>query len=295
MSETSQGDRGSGIDLSIIIPVMNEEENIAALAEEINAALQSLELRWECLWIDDGSTDTTLLEIDALCQRDARHQFLSHDGNHGQSMALYSGFQYARGAIMATLDGDGQNDPGDIPLLIDRLLEEDADMVNGWRRTRKDGLIRRLSSRLANRFRNWLTRDQVRDVGCSMRVFHRRCVQRIPVFNGMHRFLPTLVRIAGCSRIVEMPVHHRPRMQGRTKYGINNRLWRGLIDTLSVRWMRSRIAYPVVKSTSSEIMPPSNNSGGHDHEHLLAVPRVCGSDSILRTVPHPVDSERKSR
>lgn len=238
------------LDLSIIIPVNNEEQNIAELAEEVEKVMRDTSLSWECLWIDDGSTDATLYKLMQINERDNHHQFIVLSQNYGQAAALSIGFRCARGEILATLDGDGQNDPADIPAMIKKLLELDADMVNGWREKRRDSVIKKISARIANTFRNWMTNEHVRDVGCSLRVFRHRCVENIPVFKGMHRFLPTLARTSGCSKIVEMPVHHRPRKYGLTKYGIQNRLWVGIIDTLAVRWMQSRIVYPEVKSSS---------------------------------------------
>jgi len=238
------------LDLSIVIPVRDEERNIAGLAEELTIAMRSTSWSWECLWIDDGSTDNTLSELQRINKKDTRHQFIVLSSNYGQSAAIYTGFSYARGEILVTLDGDGQNDPDDIPILVSCLLENNADMVNGWRKCRRDTAVRKISSCIANAFRNWVTREQIRDVGCSMRVFRHRCVEDIPVFKGMHRFLPTLIRTGWCSRIVEMPVRHRPRECGQTKYGIHNRLWVGLIDTLVVRWMQTRMVYPQVKETS---------------------------------------------
>lgn len=238
------------VDMSIIIPVRDEERNIAGLAEELTTTMCSTPWSWECLWIDDGSTDNTLSELQRINKKDARHQFIMLSSNYGQSAALSTGFSYARGEILVTLDGDGQNDPNDIPVLVRYLLENNADMVNGWRKYRRDTAIRKISSHIANAFRNRVTREQIRDAGCSIRVFRHRCVEDIPVFKGMHRFLPTLIRTGGCSRIVEMPVRHRPREYGQTKYGIHNRLWVGLMDTLAVRWMQTRMVYPKVKTSS---------------------------------------------
>ena len=229
--------------LSIVIPVKDEAEDIAALAEELEAAMAPVAYSWECIWVDDGSTDGTLSELQALNTRHVRHRYIALSRNYGQAAALYAGFCNAKGRLLATMDGDGQNDPNDLPLLVNCLLEEDLDMVNGVRVRRRDTFVRRMSSRIANGFRNWVTGEQVRDVGCSLRVFRHSCVSHIPVFGGMHRFLPTLVRINGFSRIVEMPVHHRPRRHGQTKYGIHNRLWVGLADTLAVRWMQARMVH----------------------------------------------------
>lgn len=238
------------LDISIIIPVKNEQENIPLLAKEVDMAMGSMDYSWECIWLDDGSTDSTLAELERLNRAESHHQFISLSRNYGQSAALYTGFCYAKGEILVTLDGDGQNDPADIPALVKRLLDENADMVNGIRQKRRDSVVRKISSRIGNGFRNRVTKEQVRDVGCSLRAFRHRCVENIPVFKGMHRFLPTLARIRGCAKILEMPVNHRPRVHGQTKYGIGNRLWVGLMDTLAVRWMQARMVYPEVKNSS---------------------------------------------
>ena len=152
------------------------------------------------------------------------------------------------GDILATLDGDGQNDPADIPHLIEKLQKHDGDMVNGVRQKRYGPFVRKISSRIANNFRDWVTGDRVTDVGCSVRVFKLECVKRIPVFKGMHRFLPTLVRMQGYTHIMESPVNHRPRVRGKTKYGIQNRLWVGLTDLAAVKWMQSRLVFPETQS-----------------------------------------------
>ena len=241
------------IDVSVIVPVMNEEENIPVLAAEIEAALAARGRAWECVWVNDGSTDGSPRALDQLVAQSPAHRAIHLDGNFGQSAALAAGFAAARGAVLCTLDGDGQNDPADLPALLQRVESGAADMMNGVRAQRRDSWLRRASSRIGNGFRNWATREHVRDVGCSIRAFRRECVQGIPVFRGMHRFLPTLVRIRGF-RIAEMPVRHRPRVKGITKYGISNRLWVGLGDTLAVRWMQSRLVWPKVLR---EAPPPS--------------------------------------
>ena len=155
--------------LSIIIPVKDEEENIARLADEVGTVMRATPWSWECLWIDDGSTDNTLKELQRINKNDSHHQFIVLPFNYGQSAALSVGFSHARAEILVTLDGDGQNDPAEIPTMVKQLLDHDADMVNGWRQKRKDTWIRRASSRIANSFRNWATNEQVRDVGCSLR------------------------------------------------------------------------------------------------------------------------------
>jgi glycosyltransferase involved in cell wall biosynthesis len=238
------------LDVSIIIPVKDEEQNISSLAEEIDRIMEATSWSWECLWVDDGSTDQTAASLERLATRDARHQFLVLSRSYGQSAALYAGFSQAHGKILVTMDGDGQNDPSDIPVLVSHLLSNDLDAVNGWREIRRDSFVRKASSSIANAFRNWLTKDQVKDVGCSMRAFRHSCVERVPLFKGVHRFLPTLLRIAGYHRIVEIPVKHRPRKHGYTKYGIHNRLWVGIVDCLAVRWMKARAVNPIIRTSS---------------------------------------------
>jgi len=238
------------IELSIVIPVKDEEETIPVLAREIDSAMASVSYPWECIWVDDGSTDSTLAKLEGLNKQDPHHQFVTQARNYGQSAALITGFDVARGRLLATLDGDGQNDPGDLPKLVAHLIEKDVDMVNGVRQKRRDSFVRKISSKIGNGFRNILTGESITDVGCSIRVFKKIYVKNLPSFKGMHRFFPTLLRIGGCSKIIEMPVNHRPREFGQTKYGIKNRLWVGIIDTLAVRWMKTRMVFAEMKSTS---------------------------------------------
>jgi len=243
--------RSWDLDLSVIIPLKDEAQSVIPLKNEIDDVMHQLPYSWECLWIDDGSTDNTLAQIQRFNQQDPNHQYVSLNVNCGQSAALHTGFSYARGEIIITLDGDGQNDPADFPSLIEYLHKENCDMVNGVRQNRMDSFTRKVSSRIANGFRNWLTREKITDVGCSLRVFRHECVQHISPFKGYHRFLPTLVRIAGYTRISQVPVNHRSRRFGQTSYGIHNRLWVGILDTFAVRWMQSRLVFPEVKSTSA--------------------------------------------
>ncbi len=247
-------DRNAPPEISLVVPVMNEEESVPALAEEITDVMEGMGIGWECVWVNDGSTDGTLevLEREAVKRWPGRHRILDLDGNFGQSAALAAGFRAARAEIVATLDGDGQNDPHDIPRLFERLQRGDVDVVNGVRARRRDSLVRKVSSRIGNGFRNWATHESVSDVGCSMRVFRKQFVQDIVVWKGMHRFLPTLARMRG-ARITEMPVNHRPRTRGVTKYGISNRLWVGLGDTLAVRWMQARLVWPRVRSVIESV------------------------------------------
>jgi dolichol-phosphate mannosyltransferase len=235
--------------VSIVIPVFNEQSNIALLADEIGAAMAGR--RWECIWVDDGSRDGTAEELSALRQNDPRHFFLILDRNYGQSAALTVGFRNASMPLIATLDGDGQNPPGELPRLIDLLVGGNYDLVGGYRRKRIK-MSRAIASRIANGFRNTVTGDYIRDVGCSLRVMRAGCVAGIPRFNGMHRFLPTLVKLNGYNRHLEVPVDHRPRTGGVSKYGYGNRLWRGIADTIAVRWFKSRSVNPVVRSFALE-------------------------------------------
>jgi dolichol-phosphate mannosyltransferase len=233
------------LELSVVVPVHNEEGAVGALATEVEQALAPLGHAWECIWVDDGSTDRTVAVL-AEHLPGSRHRLLELQRNSGQSAALMAGFRAARGRFIATLDGDGQNNPADLMGMLARLRVGDVDAVNGIRAKRRDTWVRRVSSRIANAYRNGLTGEQVTDVGCAIRVFRRECTDFLPVFKGMHRYLPTLLRLHGFT-ITEMPVSHRPRETGRTKYGIHTRLWVGLADTLAICWMQRRVAVPRVK------------------------------------------------
>jgi glycosyltransferase involved in cell wall biosynthesis len=189
------------------------------------------------VYVDDGSRDGSAEVLASLAARDPRVRVLRFAENAGQTAAFAAGFEAARGEVIATLDADLQNDPADLPRLLAAL--DGADVVNGVRVGRRDGLVRRASSRIANAFRNWVTHESVTDVGCSLRVMRASYLRRLPLFRGMHRFLPTLLRLEG-ARVIELPVRHRPRRHGRSKYGIANRLFVGIADTLAVRWMQSR-------------------------------------------------------
>ncbi len=227
--------------LSVVVPFYNERDNVEPLHAEIIAALHEASGGFECVYVDDGSRDGTDETLAKLAERDPRVRVLRFAANAGQTAALDAGFRAARGEVIATLDGDGQNDPADLPKLLAAL--DRADVVNGVRTNRRDSAIRRLSSRIGNGFRNWLTDEQVTDVGCSLRVMRAEYVRRVKLWRGMHRFLPTLLRLEG-ARVIELPVSHRPRRAGVSKYGIGNRMFVGIADVLAVRWMKKRrLAY----------------------------------------------------
>ncbi len=250
------------VQITLLVPVRDEEESIPLLAAEVEAVLDRLSRPWEMLWVDDGSTDGTLTRLRDLRARRAEHRWISFDRDYGQSAAFAAGIRLARGGIVVTLDADLQNDPRDIPDLLAVLDRGEADMVNGVRERRHDSWVRRVSSRIANGFRNRLTGESVRDVGCSLRAFRREFVLDVPLFRGMHRFLPTLARLQG-ARLAEISVRHRPRRYGRTKYGIGNRLWVGIEDTLGVRWLMRRAVRPVVaRDAESETGVARGTRGG---------------------------------
>lgn len=224
---------------SIVVPCYNEAENIPLLAGRIAEVFAGLPgFAYECLFVDDGSTDDTravLAGLAAAAPGVVRPITLAH--NMGQSAALLAGMRHARGAYILTLDGDMQNDPADFPAFLDAL--QTYDCVCGYRAERHDAWHRRAASRVANAVRNALLGDGIRDSGCGAKGFRRHCVDHFVPFNGLHRFFAVFVRRAGLT-IHEMPVRHHPRRYGHSKYGINNRLWRGLYDLIGVAWLRRR-------------------------------------------------------
>ena len=228
-------------EISLVIPVYNEEPNLPPLAGEIRQTMQALGRPYEVLLVDDGSTDGSLAAMIRLASDDPAVRVIRQVRNAGQSAALEAGFRHARGEIIVTLDADLQNDPADIPLLLARLEDTKGacDVVCGVRVSRRDGWVRRLSSGIANAVRNRLTHESVADVGCTLRACRAEYLRRIPVWKGMHRFLPTLLRMEG-ARIAEVDVRHRPRRFGKPKYNIRNRIWRASTDLLGVRWLQAR-------------------------------------------------------
>jgi len=228
--------------LSIVIPFYNEEESIPSVCSEVEEVFGGdFPHSWELVMVDDGSSDRTPELIDGLDQEHENFVAVHLDPNSGQSAALEAGFDAARGEYIATLDGDGQNDPRDIPRLLDAMLESGVDMMCGIRARRADNFVRRASSRIANRVRAAFLKDNITDVGCSLRVFRRSCLERVRFFRNAHRFFPALFIMAGFT-VAETPVNHRAREHGDSKYGggINSRLWVGIADLYGVYWLRKR-------------------------------------------------------
>lgn len=218
--------------VSVVVPLFNEEENVSLLQAELTAALNGLD--YEIIFVDDGSTDGTLGRV----TEDPRVRVLRFSKNAGQSAAMYAGLHAASGATAVLIDGDLQNDPADIPKLLAEI-ERGADLVCGYRAVRKDTTVKRLTSRIANFVRSRFTKDGVRDTGCTLKAMRRECVHALVPFKGMHRFIPALVKGAGYS-LVEVPVNHRARKFGLSKYGLGNRAVRATVDMFGVRWLLSR-------------------------------------------------------
>ena len=228
------------LDLSVVFPVFNEEENVPILLGEIAGALQGTPWSYEVIAVDDGSSDGSLQALRQLQAQYPSLRIITFERNTGQTAALDAGWRAARGTYVVSLDADLQNDPADIPSMMRRLEETGNDMVIGVRVNRHDTWSRRMQSKIGNGVRNWITRDRITDTGCSLKLVRRQAVQGLQLYTGMHRFLPTLVRLQGY-KVIEMPVNHRARKFGVSKYGAMNRAFRGLADCLAVRWMSKRI------------------------------------------------------
>jgi glycosyltransferase involved in cell wall biosynthesis len=218
--------------VSVVVPLFNEEENVPILQGELTAALSGLD--YEIIFVDDGSTDGTVRKI----APDPRVRLLQFERNAGQSAAMYAGLNSVRGDVAVLIDGDLQNDPADIPRLLAEI-ERGADLVCGYRAQRKDTVVKRITSRVANFVRSRFTKDGVRDTGCTLKAMKHECVSALLPFKGMHRFIPALVKGAGYC-LVEIPVNHRPRKFGLSKYGLGNRALRATTDMFGVRWLLSR-------------------------------------------------------
>ena len=226
------------LQISVVIPVYNEEENLEPLLEELFPILKSMGYGFEVICVDDASTDNSLAVLQELKEKKfSELRIVQHTINCGESAGQATGFANACGVWIVTMDADQQNDPADIPALLE--AGQAADAVCGVRRQREDDWVKRFSSRIANGFRNWITKDLIADAGCTFRAVKREALREIPVFNGMHRFLPTMLRLQGFE-VIEIPVSHRPRIRGESKYGIGNRMFRGLVDCFAILWFRKR-------------------------------------------------------
>jgi dolichol-phosphate mannosyltransferase len=235
------------VELSVVIPVRNEAGNIAPLVGEIVAALDPI-AEYEIVYVDDGSTDATAAEIRGLRAENPRLRLVRHAKSCGQSAAVRTGVKAARGAWIATLDGDGQNDPADIPALWQLACEAAPSpplLLAGHRARRRDTWTKRASSRIANGVRRGMLHDDTPDTGCGLKVFRRDLFLDLPAFDHMHRFLPALVIRAG-GVVRSVPVNHRPRERGTSKYGTLDRLAVGITDLLGVMWLRRRGSVPVI-------------------------------------------------
>jgi glycosyltransferase involved in cell wall biosynthesis len=226
-----------GPELSVILPAFNEAESLPQIWAELGPVLDAIGRSAEVIFVDDGSVDATPEIVRGLQKTDARVRMIRLAANAGLSAALDAGFARALGRIIVTLDSDLQNDPRDIPRMLAALEGHDA--VTGWRQRRDDPWLKRASSRIANAVRNAVTREHVRDSACTLRVIRRDCLPCLPRFRGFHRFVPTLLRLAGC-RVLELPVNHRARRFGVSHYGIRNRALVAFEDLLAVRWMQDR-------------------------------------------------------
>lgn len=232
------------ISLTVVVPVYNEAENIRPLVKQLRAALEGWPGEVEMVFVDDGSADATLEELKRVQEADPRVRIAHFRRNLGQTAAMAAGFHLARGRAVVTIDGDLQNDPAEIPRLVEML--NDWDCVCGIRVRRHDSWWKRISSRIGNGFRNWATGDNIVDTGCTLKAFRCECLEGLELYRGLHRFLPTLLKMRGW-RVTQVPVAHRPRMHGETKYGTWGRMTKGLGDVWAVRWMKkNRIDYAPV-------------------------------------------------
>lgn len=225
------------IEISVVVPVYNEEENLPVLIPQIAEVLRPLAETYEMIFVDDGSTDGSLRILKEMTSHHPQIRILAFKENCGETAAGVAGLKEARGEVVITLDADLQNDPKDIPAMLEYL--KDYDMVTGWRQKREDSWVKRITSKIANKIRNWLSGETIRDSGCTFRAYKRECLQNLKLYKGMHRFMPTLVKMEGF-RVIEIPIAHHPRKFGVSKYTTWNRMWRAFIDLLAVRWMKSR-------------------------------------------------------
>ena len=238
--------------LSVVVPVKNEQDNVEPLIREIAAALTG-NTTFEIIYVNDGSTDATLPRLLGLKAEFPMLRVITHRASCGQSRAVTTGVTAARHEWIATLDGDGQNDPADIPVLLAKLADPaqpaNLELLAGWRAQRNDTFLRRISSKIANGVRSRLLKDNTPDTGCGLKAFARETFLLLPNFDHVHRFLPALVMRNG-GAVVSVPVRHRARERGTSKYGVHNRLWVGIVDLFGVAWLQRRVRLPVIESDS---------------------------------------------
>jgi len=233
------------VQISMVIPVYNEEENLPILVARLVEVLESLGKTYEMIFVDDGSKDKSREVLKGMTSKHPQIRILGFKYNCGETAAGAAGLKEARGDIVITIDADLQNDPKDIPGMLAYL--EEYDMVTGWRQKREDSWVKRVTSKIANRIRNGLSGESIQDSGCTFRAYKRECLQNLKLYKGMHRFMPTLVKMEGF-RVIEVPIAHHPRQFGVSKYTTWNRMWRALVDLLAVRWMKNRhIHYEIVE------------------------------------------------
>lgn len=223
--------------LSLVVPAYNEQPVVGALLQRISEVMSRYDRPFEAIVVDDGSQDQTLALLSAAKSHYPWLRVIALDGHHGQTCAMAAGFRAARGQVIATLDADLQNDPAEVLRLLPMLQQADA--VVGWRQKRNDPWLRRVSTKIANAVRNWLSDETIHDSACSLKVYKRQCLENLMLFEGMHRFMPTLVKMQGFT-VIEVPVSHQRRYAGKAKYGVWNRVFRAFVDLLAVRWMKKR-------------------------------------------------------
>jgi len=230
-------ERKPEIEISVVIPVYNEEENLPPLISQLTEVLKGLGRSYEMVFVDDGSTDQSRKILKEKASQDPQIRMLGFKKNCGETAAGAAGLKEARGKIIITIDADLQNDPKDVPSMLEYL--KDYDMVTGWRQEREDSWIKRVTSKIANGIRNWLSGEEIRDSGCTFRAYRRECLSNLKLYKGMHRFMPTLVKMEGF-QVIEIPIAHHPRKFGTSKYNTWNRMVRAFVDLLAVKWMKSR-------------------------------------------------------
>ena len=238
-------------EFTVVVPLYNEVENIGELERRLGAFVSSCSLRTCVLFVNDGSTDGSLEKLTDVCRRNPQFSYISFDRNYGLTAALKAGIDNTFSKYVGYIDADLQTDPEDFELLLRHIGE--YSMVTGVRADRQDSFFKKMQSKIANSFRRMMTGDGAKDTGCPLKVLHTDVARKLPLFNGMHRFLPALVLLQKGARYMEVPVHHHPRMAGRSKFGLGNRLWGPLADCFAYRWMRRRyIEYSIAKSDTDE-------------------------------------------